>query len=83
MNFERLFGYKDIFTRAEFGNKVLFSEDEDGKYILSLIEDRTKAESYYLGYEYIAKEDEYSFEITYNFEKVNGVYKFTKYIEAD
>jgi len=83
MNFERMFGYKDIFTKAEFGKEVLFSEDEDGRYILSLIEDRSKPESFYLGYEYIAKEDEYSFEIIYNFDKINGVYKFTKYIEAD
>lgn len=83
MNFERIFGYKDIFTRAELGKEVLFSEDEDGRYILSLIEDRSKPESFYLGYEYIANEDEYSFEIIYNFDKINGVYKFTKYIEAD
>ncbi len=83
VNFERMFGYKDIFTKAEFGKEILFSEDEDGRYLLSLIEDRSKPEAYYLAYEFISKEDEYSFEITYNFDKVNGIYKFTKYIEAD
>lgn len=83
MNFERMFGYKDIFLKAEFAKKILFSEDEDGKYILSLIEDPEKPGGYFLRYEFIARDDEFSFEITYHFEIVNGVYKFKKYIEAD